>query len=58
MPKNISDIRNIINGSLDKQLLGRALAQLQLLVNNADSERLEEIKNTYRYLLQYILLER
>lgn len=55
MPKNnISDIRNIINGSLDKQLLGRALAQLQLLVNKADSERLEEIKNNYRLLLQYL----
>ena len=53
MSNKINNIKKILYSSLEEKRLGRALAQIALIASGANAERLSEIKENYKRLLDF-----
>ena len=53
MSNKINNIKRILYSSLEEKRLGRALAQIALIASGANAERLSEIKENYKRLLDF-----
>ena len=53
MSNKINNIKKILYSSLEEKRLGRALAQIALIASGTNAERLSEIKENYKRLLDF-----
>ncbi len=56
MSNKINNIKKILYSSLEEKRLGRALAQIALIASGANAERLSEIKENYKRLLDFYFI--